>query len=103
MRKHHQRHIGIFFYFEKHLSLLHAQINGKCSDSSHSRLKRRYSRKWIANYDAVFVFKFFPAVADSLDELSESRDSEVFGRAMLYFKVITRAYFKGHQEIILTA
>ena len=45
MRKHHKRHIGIFFYSEKRLSLLHTQVNERCPDSSHSRLKRRCSTK----------------------------------------------------------
>ena len=84
MRKHHERHVGIFSNSEKHLSLLHAQVNGKCPDSLHSRLKRNSSSKWIENYDAVFVFKeFYPAVAGSLDQVSESRDGEVLKRAML--------------------
>ena len=43
--KHHERHISIFFNSEKRLSLLHAQVNGKCPDSSHSRLKRHCSTK----------------------------------------------------------
>ena len=61
--------ISVFFYnSEKRLSLLHDQVNHKCPDSSHSRLKRHCSSKWIENYDALFVFKkFYPAVAGSLD------------------------------------
>ena len=35
----------IFSYFEKHLSLLHAQIHDQCPDSSHSRLKRHCSTR----------------------------------------------------------
>ena len=67
---------------------MHAQVNEKCPDSSHSRLKRHCSTKWIENYDAVFVFKeFCRAFAGSLDQLSESRDGEVFGRAMPYLNL----------------
>ena len=40
MRKQQERHIGIFFYFKKRLSLLHAQVNDKCPGFSRSRLKR---------------------------------------------------------------
>ena len=43
MRKHHRRYIGIFFNSQKRLSLLHAQVNDKCSDSPHSPLKRNCS------------------------------------------------------------
>ena len=94
IRKHHERHIGIFFNSQKRLSLLHAQVNGKCPDSSHSRLKRHCSTKWIENYDAVFVFKeFYPAVDGSLDQLSESRDRKVLGRATPYLKAITTPGF----------
>ena len=79
--------MGIFSNSEKCFSLLHAQVNGKCSDSSHSRLKRHCSTKWIENYAAVFVFKeFHPAVVGSLDQQSESKDREVLGRAMFYVK-----------------
>ena len=79
---------------EKRLSLQHAQVNNKCPDSSHSRLNRHCSTKWIENYDAVFVFKeFYPAVAGSLDQLSKSRDGEVFKRAMPYLKSITTSGF----------
>ena len=39
MRKHHERHIGIFFNSKRCLSLLLAQVNGKCPGSSHSLLK----------------------------------------------------------------
>ena len=39
IRKHYKRHIGIFSYSQKRLSLLHAQVNDKCPDSSHSPLK----------------------------------------------------------------
>ena len=44
-RKHRERHIGIFSNSEKRLSLLHAQVNGKCPDSSQSRLKHHCSTK----------------------------------------------------------
>ena len=77
--------IGIFSNSEKRLSLLHAQVSNKCPDSSHSRLKRHCSTRWSENYDAVFVFKeFYPAVPGSLDQLPESRDGKVLGRAMPY-------------------
>ena len=58
------KNILVFFSnSEKRLSLLHAQANGKCSDSSHSRLKRHFSTKWIEEHDAVFIFKeFYPMV-----------------------------------------
>ena len=76
---------------------------GKCLDSSHSRLKRHCSTKWIENYDVVFVFKeFHPAVVGSLDRLSEARDGKVFGRTMPYLKAITTAGFLINQEAINT-
>ena len=50
MLKHHIRYIGIFSNSENRLSLLHAQVYGKCLDSSHWRLKRHCSAKWIENY-----------------------------------------------------
>ena len=101
MRKHYERHIGIFSKSQKRLSLLHAQVNGKCPDFSHSPLKRNCSTKWIEKYDAVFVFKkFYPAVVGSLDQLSESRDGEVLGRAMPYLKAITTAGFLVNLEVI---
>ena len=53
---------------QKRLSLLHAQVNDKCPDSEHSRLKRNCSTKLIENYDIVFVFKeFYRAVVGSLN------------------------------------
>ena len=83
MLKHYEKHIGIFSKFQKRLSLLHAQFNDKCPDSSHSPLKRNCFTKWIENYDAVFVFKeFYSAVVGSLDQLSESRDGEVLESAL---------------------
>ena len=96
------KHISIFFSnSQKRLSLLHAQVNDKCPDSSRSPLKRHCSTKWIENYDAVFVFKeFYPAVAGSLDQQSESRDGKVFGRAMSYLKAITTAGFLVCLEVI---
>ena len=64
-------------------------------------MKHPCSTKWIENYDAVFVFKeFYPAVVGSLDQLSESRDGEVFGRAMPYLKAITTAGFLVCLEVI---
>ena len=76
---------AFFSNSHKRLLLLHAQVNDKCPDSSHSPLKRNCSTKWIENYDVVFVFKeFYPAVVGSLDRLSESRNREVFKRAMPY-------------------
>ena len=72
---------------KKHFSPLHAQVNDKCSDSLHSRLKRHCSTKWIENYDVVFVFKeLYPAVVGYLDKLTESRDEEFLGRATFYVK-----------------
>ena len=124
MRKHCERHVGIFSNSQKRLSLLHAQVNDKCPDSSRSPLKRNCSTKWIENYNAVFVFKkFYPAVVGSLDQLSESRDGEVLERPMPYSKAITTAGVlislevinatetyqncckeaTGHQEIMLNA
>ena len=93
--------IGIFSDSEKRLSLLHAQVDDKCLGSSHSRLKRHRSTKWIENYDAVFVFKkFYPTVAGSLDQLSKSRDGKVLERAMPYLKEITTAGFLVRLEVI---
>ena len=79
---------------EKRFSLLHAQVNDKCPDFSHSPLKRNRSTKWIENYNVVFVFKeFYPAVAGSPDQPSESRDGEVLERVLPYLKAITTAGF----------
>ena len=101
MRKHHQKHISIFCNSEKFLPLLHAQVNDKCPDFLHLHLKRYCSTKWIENYDAIFGFKqFFPAVVGSLDQLSESRDGEVYGRAIPYLKAITTAGFLISLEVI---
>ena len=87
IRKHYERHIGICSNSQKRLSLLHAQVNDKCPDSSHSRLRRNCSTKWIENYDVVYIFKeFYPAVVGSLDQLPESRDGEVFERAILFLQ-----------------
>ena len=75
---------------EKHFSLLLAQVNCKCPDSSHSRLNRHCFTKWIEDHDAVCVFKeFYSAVVGHLNPLSESRDKEVLGRAMFYVKATT--------------
>ena len=70
------KEILVFFCSsQRRLSLLRAQVNDKCPDSSHWPLKRNCSTKWIENYDVVLVFKeFYPAVVGSLDELSRSRD-----------------------------
>ena len=92
MCKHYERHVGIFSNSQKPLSLLHAQVNDKCPDSSRSPLKRNCSTKWIENYNAVFVFKeFYPAVVGSIDQQSESRNGEVLERPMPYSKAITTA------------
>ena len=92
--------IGIFSNSQKRLSLLHPQVSDKCPDSSRSLLKRNCSTKWIENCD-VFVFKeFFPAVVGSLDQLSESRDGEAYGRAMPYLKTITTTGFLVSLEVI---
>ena len=101
MRKHYEKHISIFSNSQKRLSLLRAQVNDKCPDSSRSPLKRNCSTKWIENYDVVFVFKeFYPVVVGSLDQLSETRDGEVLGRAMPYLKVITTVEFLVSLEVI---
>ena len=94
--------ISVFFSnSQKRLLLLNAQIGDKCPNCSHLLLKRNCSTKWIENCDVVFVFKeFFPAVVGSLDELSESRDGEVFGRAMPHLKAITTAGFLVSLEVI---
>ena len=99
VRKHHERHIGILSNSQKRLSLLHAQVNYRCPDSSHSPLKRNCSTKLIESYDNVFVFKeFYPAVVASLDQLSESRDGQVLERS--YLKAITTARFLVSLEVI---
>ena len=99
MRKHYERHIDIFSNSQKRLSLLHAQVNEKCPESSHLPLKRNCSTKWIENYDAVFVFKeFYPAVVGSLDQLSESREGEVLERAMIYLKAITAGFLVSLEQ-----
>ena len=65
------------------------------------RLKRHCSTKWIENYGAVFVSKkFHPTVVGSLDQLSESRDGEVLGKAMSYLKAITTPGFLVSLEVI---
>ena len=70
--------------------------------SSFFALKRHCSTKWIENYDAVFVSQeFYPAVAGSLDQQSESRDRKVLGRAVPYLKAITTAGFLVSLEIII--
>ena len=93
---------GIFSNSEKRFSLLHAHVSGNCYDSSNSRLKRHCSTKWIENYNAVFVFKFYPAVICYLDQLSESRDGKVFGRAMFYVKATTPGFLVSLKVINAT-
>ena len=101
MRKHYERHSGIFSNSQKRLSLLHAQVNEKFPDSSHSPLKRNCSTIWIENYDAVFVFQeLYLAVVGSLDQLSESRDGDVLEMTMPYLKAITTAGFLVSLEFI---
>ena len=86
---------------QKRLSLLHAQIDDKCLDFLHSRLKRHRSTRWIENHDSVFVFKeLYLKVFHSFDQLSETRDGEVVGRAMSYFKAITIPGFLVSLEVI---
>ena len=83
---------GIFSNSEKRFSLLHAHVSGNCSDSFNSRLKSHCSTKWIENYNAVFVFMFYPAVICHLDQLLESRHEKVLGRAMFYVKATTPGF-----------
>ena len=84
---------GIFSNSEKHFSLLHAHVSDNCSNSSNLRLKRHCFTKWIENYHAVFAFKFYPAViCHLLDQLLESRDEKVLGRAMFYVKATTPGF-----------
>ena len=45
MSKHYERHIDIFSNSQKHLSLRHAQVYGKCPDSLHSPSKGNCSTK----------------------------------------------------------
>ena len=48
------------------------------------------------------MFKeFYPAVAGFLDQLSESRDGKVLGRAMPYLKAMTTAEFLVSLEGII--
>ena len=102
IRKHHKKYIGIFSNTEKRLSLLHAKVNDKCPDSSHSPLKRHCSAKWIENYGSVFGFKeFYPAVAGSLDQLPESRDGKTLRRAVPYLKAITTPGFLVSLEVMI--
>ena len=63
-------------------------------------MKRNCSTKWIENCDAVFVFKSYPAVVGSLDQLSESRDEEVLKRTMPCLKAITALRFLVSLEVI---
>ena len=93
--------ILVFFSNSEKSFSLHAQVNGKCLDSSHSPLKRHCSTKWIEDHDAVYVFKeFYPAVIGFLDQLSELRDGKVLARAMLYVKATTTAGFLVSVEVI---
>ena len=93
MRKQHKRRIGVFSNSEKRFSLLHAQINGKYLDCSHSSLKHNCSTKWIEDHNVVFVFKeFYAAVVSYLNQLSESRDGK-FLRALFYVKATTAPGF----------
>ena len=72
----------------------------KCPDSSHSPLKRNCYAKWIENYDVAFVFKFYPVVVGSLDQLSESRDEEVLERTMPHLRAITTPWFLVSLDVI---
>ena len=93
--------ISVFFSnSQKRFSLLHTPVNDKCPDSSRSHLKRNCFTKWIENYHAVFIFKeFYPPVASSLDQLSESRDGKVLGKAVPHLKAITIAGFLVNLEV----
>ena len=64
-------------------------------------MKRNGSTKWNENDDFVSIFQeFCPAAAGSLDQLSESRDKKVLGRAMPYLKAIAIAGFLVSLEVI---
>ena len=93
--------MAFFSNSEKRFSLLLAQVNIKCPDSSLSRLKRHCFTNWIEDHDAVFVFKeFYPAVVGYLNQLSESRDGEVLGKAIFYVKATTTPGFLVCLEVI---
>ena len=95
-------YIGIFFSSEKRFSPLHTNVNGKCPNSSQSRLKRHCSTKWIEDHDALFVFnEFYPAVVGYPDQVLKSRDEEVLG-AMFYVKATTKLGFLVSLEVINT-
>ena len=85
----------------KRLSTLHSYISRKCPDSSHSRLKRHCTTRWVENQEAVIVFKeMYLAAVGALDELSESRDGEAAGKAMSHLKMITTPDFLICMEVL---
>ena len=50
---------------------------------------------------AFFVFKeFYPAVVGGPDQLSQSKDQKVLGKAMLYLKALTTAAFLVGLDVI---
>ena len=50
--------VSVFFSNSaKRLSLIQAQIENKCPKSSHLRLKKHCSTRWVENREAVFIFK----------------------------------------------
>ena len=94
--------ISIFFSTSsKCLSILHSQIEPICPNSSHSRLKRDCSTRWVKNQEDVHVFKeIFPAVIGALNKLTESRGGEVIRKAMSHLKILTSPDFVICMEVL---
>ena len=64
-------------------------------------MTRHCSTKWFEGHDAVFVFnEFYSAVIGYLDELSESSDGKVLGRAMFHVKAKQHLGFLVSLEVI---
>lgn len=96
--------ISTFFgHSAKRLDRLYHHISIHCPESSHSRLKKYCCTRWVENQEAVLVFKeLYDAVVASLDEIADSGDSEVVGKATAFMKGIADPAFLISLEVLTT-
>ena len=72
-----------------------------CPESSHERLKKYCPTRWVESQESTQIFKcLFPAIVETLNEITQTENPSVAGKALSFIKGIENDSFLVSMEIL---
>ena len=85
----------------KRSSYLKSKILEECPSDSHDRLKKHCPTRWVESQESTQIFRsLYPAILTSLDDFSTSKDLNMAGKSLAFFKSMSSDSFIVSMEVL---